>query len=399
MYKYISTCFFIICITGCISSELKIKPQYDSTRDVSPVEIQSRYKPEPLDTDNMPFDSVMAMSAVAHMVRGETPHIDRLVVSSGMDLTEPGNPLEHFNFVDLTILDRIEAETIQGKTWETKTMAVLTFTLGPLKALVVAEVFCTVTREVVHLTGASVRTLSPAQPRVAAWFVPKKLFLDTIQSDEELPVWEIMALANSMAVRVGPGLPQTGEDHLAVAIVLDRLEVEDKVEGWVSANPMPEGFLKASASVYGGIGFPVLMSNVDSPLNVKPEELFMHVTWTPADTSRSNGHEVPVGRFSTCGSVFRSKEAPEVIATPPAATIVKGPLESGKLFLNPKDKNEAILIQRRLSELGIYTGAIDGIFGKGSRTALARYKKNAGLGNDSNWDLPTQKALFSDTGQ
>jgi peptidoglycan hydrolase-like protein with peptidoglycan-binding domain len=74
-------------------------------------------------------------------------------------------------------------------------------------------------------------------------------------------------------------------------------------------------------------------------------------------------------------------------------------MESGQIFLNPKDKNDAMIIQKRLSELGFYTKAIDGIFGKGSRAALAQLKNSMGLDNNENWDLKTQQALFSGTGQ
>jgi hypothetical protein len=403
MKKILTLSLSLLFCAGCVGSALEGTPlqgltlkdqkEYDPARDVSPVEIPEKYKPVPLSAKDAPFDSIMAMNAIVQMIRGERPAIDRLVVSPGMDLTEPGIPLEYFSFVDLTILGRMERETVKGRVWETRTMAVLTFIAGPFKALVLAEAFCTVTPGEVQLTRASVYPLSPAQPRVVAWFVPKRRFFAALESEEAVAPWDLMVLANSMAVRVGEGLRESNDDYLAVAIVLDRLEPKDRVQGGVSAGPMPYSRWFKKASVSDGIGFPVLMAELDGPLNVKAKESFLHVVWTPSDKTRTAGERVPIGRFSTCGTMFQATPARS------SAAYAGRELESGRRLLNPRDRNDAVLIQTRLAELGHYTLAIDGAFGKGSYAALSEFKRANGLGDHFKWDLQTQKALFSGTGQ
>ena len=55
----------------------------------------------------------------------------------------------------------------------------------------------------------------------------------------------------------------------------------------------------------------------------------------------------------------------------------------------------ATLVQSLLKELGYYTGAVDGLWGPASRTALRNFKTSqSGLGYDDTWDLATQRALM-----
>ena len=55
----------------------------------------------------------------------------------------------------------------------------------------------------------------------------------------------------------------------------------------------------------------------------------------------------------------------------------------------------ATLVQSQLKELGYYTGAVDGLWGPASRTALRNFKTSqSGLGYDDTWDLATQRALM-----
>ena len=69
-------------------------------------------------------------------------------------------------------------------------------------------------------------------------------------------------------------------------------------------------------------------------------------------------------------------------------------ITSGEVLLNPDNAKEARLIQKRLAELGLYKGPIDGIWGKGSRAGLKAFKEKNSLGAPDKWDEETQKALF-----
>lgn len=395
MKRILTFCIGILLCVGCASTTQKPKTLYDPSKDISPVRVNAKYKPAPLPENQLPFDSGVAMAAIAQLIRGETPIIDNLSIAPDIDLKEPGLPLEHFDLAELTILDRMEKETIKGKAWETKTMAVLTYSLGPFRALVVAEAFCAVTANGVQLTKASVHSISPAKPRVAAWFVPKREFLSAIEMDEALPVWDIMRVANKLAKPVGAGAPQATGDFLAVAVALDRLEAGDSVKAGMCVGPMPDA--KWNASVHYGVGFPICITDVKGPLNTPQQEQFFHVMWTPGDMTRSGGVDVPIGRFSTCGTVLTPQQPASAVPSEPKSVI--GPLEKGERFLNPTNKSDAMLIQQRLAELGFYSATVDGSFGKGSKAALEKFQKAKSVGAKGNWDLPTQKALFAGTGQ
>jgi len=65
--------------------------------------------------------------------------------------------------------------------------------------------------------------------------------------------------------------------------------------------------------------------------------------------------------------------------------------------LNPAVPQDARIIQTRLTELGFYELPIDGIWGKGSRTALMAFKEENSLGSSDTWDDETQTLLLRET--
>ncbi len=69
-------------------------------------------------------------------------------------------------------------------------------------------------------------------------------------------------------------------------------------------------------------------------------------------------------------------------------------ISTGEALLNPDNAKEARIIQKRLSELELYKGPIDGIWGKGSRAGLKAFKEQKSLARPDKWDKETQKLLF-----
>lgn len=69
--------------------------------------------------------------------------------------------------------------------------------------------------------------------------------------------------------------------------------------------------------------------------------------------------------------------------------------EAAAELMDLKDKADATKVQQKLKDLGYLEGAVDGSWGKGSSTALAKFKAaDANLPDDSAWDIQTQVALF-----
>ncbi|MBP1708907.1 MAG: hypothetical protein H6Q40_696 [Deltaproteobacteria bacterium] len=64
-------------------------------------------------------------------------------------------------------------------------------------------------------------------------------------------------------------------------------------------------------------------------------------------------------------------------------------------LLNPAAPEDARIIQTRLAELGFYDLPVDGMWGKGSRTALMAFKEKSSLGSSDTWDIETQTLLLS----
>ena len=89
------------------------------------------------------------------------------------------------------------------------------------------------------------------------------------------------------------------------------------------------------------------------------------------------------------------KEAPQAPLPPPEK--IDQPATQVSALLNPAVPEDARVIQSRLAELGFYDLPIDGIWGKGSRTALMAFKEKNSLGSSDTWDTETQSLLLSET--
>lgn len=96
--------------------------------------------------------------------------------------------------------------------------------------------------------------------------------------------------------------------------------------------------------------------------------------------------------------------APAKVAPQPAKPVVKStPMPkpaaapaptaaSGRLMLN--NPAHVRKVQQRLQDLGFFKGAVDGKWGKGSRSALRAFKAMNGLEDSFIWDDETQEVLF-----
>lgn len=83
--------------------------------------------------------------------------------------------------------------------------------------------------------------------------------------------------------------------------------------------------------------------------------------------------------------------------SPPAPQSPQTPIEPSMAPLNLTYRNDAVMVQRRLVELGYLSGfSADGNWGTMSQQALVEFKKQAKLGESGTWDARTQTALFSE---
>ena len=91
-------------------------------------------------------------------------------------------------------------------------------------------------------------------------------------------------------------------------------------------------------------------------------------------------------------------EEPPEEETPEAAGSRASSVEPPKTFRllqNGSRGEDVVKLQQRLTELGYYNGAADGIFGKATRTAVRAFQKRNGLSVDGVAGKKTQTALYS----
>jgi hypothetical protein len=285
-----------------------------------------------------------------------------------------------------------------------------------------------VTPTQVTINSSQARPVQPVFPRVVCFFVPETAikavpqgsltsYLDwyafavthavnmtpTPAERDQRAKWDTLSFTEKAFARQA-NVPQR---FVILTFAMDR--ILDPGELTMGFSDSPTGAMENADKVrfLNDGGWRIGILGAEFALDDPGQTYYIQVKYTP-DTNQSAGAIYPalVGLFST--SKNYTSPAPQVsdlveqAALQPSDLVEQaqaGPLENGTLFLNPKDKDDAILIQTRLAELGFYTAGIDGIFGRGSRAALAKFKQSVGLGENSNWDLPTQQALFSGTGQ
>ena len=89
------------------------------------------------------------------------------------------------------------------------------------------------------------------------------------------------------------------------------------------------------------------------------------------------------------------KESPQMKL--PSAEKTEQAAPEKNALLNPAVPEDARIIQTRLAELGFYDLPVDGIWGKGSRTALMAFREKNSLGSSDAWDNETQTLLLRET--
>lgn len=313
---------------------------------------------------------------------------------------------------------KYEAQSTGKKSAEVE-MAAVVHLKDPLgrRTSVVLDATYDVTPKKVTIHSSQARPVQPAFPKTVCFFVPETAiktvprgslssFLDwyafavthavnmtpTTAERDQRAKWDTLSFTEKASARQA-NPPQR---FVILTFAMDR--ILDSGELTMGFCDSPTGTMKHTekATFLNDGGWRIGTLGAEFALNDPEKTYYIQVKYTP-DTSQSAGTVYPalVGLFSTSKNYAAHTQHSSGLAAQPQS----GPLENGARFLNPKNKDDAIVIQTRLAELGFYTAGIDGAFGKGSRAALAKYKKSAGLGDNSNWDLPTQQALFSGTGQ
>ncbi len=278
----------------------------------------------------------------------------------------------------------------------------------------------------VHQNGITIdrsgtTLIAPAIPDLELFYVPRASF-DTVDMKEMASYMDLYLHAVLHAHPMAPtreeqqkrqaydktnvigkmaaGEGANPEDYFILAFCKDRLPWEASLEMKVTDQPGMKGKQVFETGYVYDRGWRVMMAGgVFSPDALK-DNVYIDVLYNTDPEAKPAC--INIGSFTNqknYGNTPRYDIKPVGTPLDPAkAQVLPGPIESGTLFLNPGKKADALQIQTRLAQTGHYQKKIDGAFGEGSKQALRNFKKDAGLGDTSTWDLTTQKMLFKNSG-
>lgn len=211
---------------------------------------------------------------------------------------------------------------------------------------------------------------------------------------EKLAAWKKMTASNKVKA----------EDYYIMAFCKDRLPPEASLEMKVTQKPqMKEKIIFDTGYVYDQGWRVMIAGGTFSPDAIRNN---FHVNLQYNTDPESKPKSICIGSYTNQKNyidrpkfIIKLKEKPKRTSMDqPKPKPKPKPIESGSIFLDPRHKGNARLIQTRLKDLGYYNKKIDGDFGRGSKNALKNFRKDSGLGDNSTWDLKTQKMLFKNSG-
>jgi hypothetical protein len=394
--------------------------------------------------EKIPVDVKTVCTALLNKLRhrGETEFV-RFDPVDGQEIQEELFDYEGFNVILIDITG-FEAEVVEKNKVQAILEGVFHFedAVGR-RASTYFAVKYSKTPDGITISKAGVTNIAPLFPRVEAYYIPVEAFkksqkiteygelyafalensLDMKPTKEEIQAYQ--AYQNLSAWKKITEAGKTEKKKLAVVIFcLDRLSDVARLEVTVSE---------------GGKQIPVEPRYIDEngwPIAVVTGEFIPDSWGTTFDinayyTPEEKDKKILIGKFSNqkdynpkqkqaqvrndlkqkdpsiedrkensavsgkVQSADSKKEGSTASGQVPSDKDIKeGPIATGSVFLNPSKKTDAELIQKRLSDLGYYQAKIDGQFGKGSQRAVQKFKKDSGLGDNTTWDIQTQKMLF-----
>jgi hypothetical protein len=207
---------------------------------------------------------------------------------------------------------------------------------------------------------------------------------------EKLSVWKKMTAGNKVKA----------EDYYIMAFCKDRLPPEVSLEMKVTSKPEMKGKKLFDTGYVYDQGWRIMIAGGKFCPDALKNNFYVNLLYNT--TPGLKPKPINIGTYTNQKNYT---DTPDFIIklkpnkkNPSMAQPKLNPIESGSTFLDPRQKSDAKIIQTRLADLGYYNKKIDGDFGAGSKKALKKFRKDNGLGDNSTWDLKTQKILFKNSG-
>lgn len=247
------------------------------------------------------------------------------------------------------------------------------------------------------IEGSELQAIVDRRPGFEDFFtgVVSKAHSMTPTAEERRERQELEKLSVFERLRRGTGIER--QPNFMVVFVMDRLTPDAEIDVVVSRNPNDRvSMAKPVYRDFDGWRVAVFGGN----FAIDHDVFYAQVLYRPAPGVLPEGNDrVMVGLFSSEKNYGVTEASARSIGRAGGGVSTEGPLGLGSYALDPSRRDEASLIQSRLAELGFYRMTVDGLWGPGSRRALEAYQRAVGLNPNGNWDMGTQRRLFSGTGR
>lgn len=268
-----------------------------------------------------------------------------------------------------------------------------------------------VTRDRVLIEESSINPIQPTFPKIVTFYVPEEAFTGVnTRSFNDFYSWYTFAAQN--AVNMDPTAAEVAERqrweqmsmidkirnprvvspsrYIVMVFSLDRILGNGSLNiNFADSSRSCPTTSHESVTMIDDRGWKIGMVGAELAIDDWSNQVFINVGYAPGGDFRLfSGYPMLVGSFTTTKNYTTVSDS----------EYTAGPLEKGQRFLNPRQRDDARLIQRRLSEFGFYRMEVDGLFGPGSLSALQAFKQRKGLGDNANWDMMTQMELFAGSG-
>lgn len=425
-------CLFalVLAVTGCGG----VKQMMSTTdRDAPPFEMEV-FPRVAMTEQDLPDDVKLVAGALLHRMYLE-PGLPREVVFSPRGSHQIQDPTFNYEGFWLKRMDLVkhDAEMVGKNTARVDLSGIFHFQdLLSRRTSVLYKASYTLTPTRVTIESSEVRPIQPSFPEVQCFFVPREALKAAAPGSlDDFTSWYAFALANAEPMTPTPAERETraryeqmsffermknidqtpSQEYLVLVFSMERIMDNGALMVNMSQSKYDRPTHLSEARLLDESGWRVAALGADMVLDSPAKRYFVQVFYTPdRDLGSGTPYPVLVGLFAS----EKNYEAPAGGGTRPATTAstpapapqpaqsvtgAPGPYETGREALDPRDMGHAKLIQARLADLGFYTMAVDGKFGKGSYGALNAFKRASGLPDDIIWDMPTQKALFRGSGR
>lgn len=407
--------------SGCVVSEKIVWQSGESSRQLEIV-----YPPrQMLDPQQTALDLELVMAAIIEKMRGDRYPVEGVMFSPGgvHEVTEAVFKYEGF---DLKLADILGYETFNlgGRKIRVRAAGLLHFEDRiARRASAYFSADYVVSPDRIVIEASAVALVPTVYPRLQAYFMPQSVFDDVEENDlgaftdfylyTVLNAVPMVATAEekkereayeklSLWKKIAAGAKNRG-DYYIIVFCMDRLADSSDLRIKISTMPGMSGPDLAEPVYRYDNGWRTMISGGNFDPDSTSTHFYASVQYTADPEAQSE--PLLIGCFK---NEKNYSPQPALEPGPPPATKATasgsspapaGPLAAGERFLDPSRKGDGVLIQTRLKEQGYYKGAVDGLFGKGSRRALATFAAAAGLNNGGQWSLETQKALFRGSGR